>query len=160
MNSHDPVQDDEELYRNVRGKLEDKEYSIQDGKLIIEPHTFWDPAKIPDHKNPSVDRAKLKNFDPSSALLSKANGIVSINAGDVRAIGTVKTKHENEVIAEHAVDVIPDPTCDNPAHAIIIVKPELFGSKNKQKKAFSLLQIALARLATKNGWTLEPNLQQ
>ncbi len=41
-----------------------------------------------------------------------------------------------------------------------IVKPELFGSQNKQKKAFSLLQIALARLATKNGWTLEPNLQQ
>lgn len=155
MNSNDHVQDDEELYRNVRGKLEDKEYSIHDGKLIIERHAFWDPAK-----NPSVDRAKLLNFNPASALLSKTNGIVSINAGDVRSIGTVKTKHENEVIAEHAVDVIPDPTCENPAHAIIIVKPELFDSKNKQKNAFSLLQIALAKLATKNGWTIEPNPQQ
>ena len=35
MNSSEPVQDDEELYRNVRGKLEDKEYSIQDGELVI-----------------------------------------------------------------------------------------------------------------------------
>ncbi len=159
MKSNDPVQNDEKLYRNVRGKLEDKEYSIQDGKLIIEPHAFWDPAKEPAPKNPSVDRAKLKNFDPSSALLCKTNGIVSINAGDVRAIGTVKTKHENEVIADHAVDVIPDPTCKNPAHAIIIVKPELLGSKNKQRNAFKLLQIALAALATKNGWALEPNPQ-
>ena len=160
MKISDPVQDDEELYRNVRGKLEDKEYSIQEGKLIIEPHAFWDPAKKPAPKNPSVDRAKFIHCVPASALLSKTNGIVSIKAGDVRAIGTVKTKHENEVIAEHAVDVIPDPTRENPAHAIIIVKPELFGSTNKQKNAFSLLQIALAKLATKNGWTLKPNPQQ
>ena len=59
---------------------------------------------------------------------------------------TVKTKHKNEVIVAHAVDVIPDPTCENPAHAIIIVKPEFFDSKSKQKNAFKLLQIALAQL--------------
>ncbi len=153
MNSIELVQDNEELYRNVRGKLEDKEYSIQDGKLRIEYHAFWDGSK-----KPSVDRAKLIDFDPDSALLCKTNGIVSIKASDVRAIGSVKTKHENKVIADHAVDVIPDPTPDNPAHAIIIVKPELFDSKNKQRNAFKLLQIALAGLATKNGWTLEPSL--
>ena len=153
MNSKESVQDNEELYRNVRGKLEDKEYSIQDGKLRIEYHAFWDGSK-----EPSVDRAKL--IDPASALLCKTNGIVSIKASDIRAIGTVKTKHENKVIADHAVDVIPDPEPDNPAHAIIkIVKPELFGSKNKQRNAFKLLQIALAELATQNGWTLEPSPQ-
>ena len=152
MDSNERVQDNEELYRNVRGKLEDKEYSILNGKLIIEYHAFWDSSL-----KPSVDRAKLKNNDPALSLLSKTNGIVSVNAGDIRKIGTVKTKHENEVIADHAVDVIPDPTPENPAHAIIIVKPELFGSKSKQKNAFKLLQIALAALATKNGWTLEPS---
>ena len=153
MNSKETVQDNEELYRNVRGKLEDKEYSIQDGKLRIEYHAFWDSSK-----EPSVDRAKL--IDPVSALLCKTNGIVSIKASDVRAIGTVKTKHENKVIADHAVDVIPDPTPENPAHAIIkIVKPELFGSKSKQRNAFKLLQIALADLATQNGWSLEPSPQ-
>lgn len=149
MNSSEVVQDDEELYRNVRGKLEDKEYSIQDGKLIIEYHAFWDSSL-----KPSVDRAKLKNNDPASSLLSNTNGIVSIKAGDVRAIGTVKTKHKNEVIANHAIDVIPDATNENPAHALIIVRPEFFDSKSKQKNAFKLLQIALA---TKNGWTLEPS---
>ncbi len=30
-------------------------------------------------------------------------------------------------------------------------------SKSKQKNAFKLLQIALATLATKNGWTIEPS---
>ena len=154
MNSRELVQDNEELYRNVRGKLEDKEYSIQEGKPRIEYHAFWDPSK-----KPSVDRAKLKDFDPASALLSKTNGIVSIKASDVRAIGTVKTKHANEVIADHAVDVIPDPTPDNPAHAIIVVKPELFDTESKQKNAFKLLQIALADLATKNGWIIEPSPQ-
>ena len=154
MNRKEPVQDNEELYRNVRGKLEDKEYSIQEGKPRIEYHAFWDRSK-----KPSVDRAKLKNFDPASALLCRTNGIVSIKASDVRAIGTVKTKHENKVIADHAVDVIPDPTDENPAHAIIIVKPELFDTKSKQRNAFKLLQIALAELATKNGWTLEPSPQ-
>ena len=154
MNSREPVQDSEELYRNVRGKLEDKEYSIQEGKLRIEYHAFWDSSL-----KPSVDRAKLRDCDPASALLCKTNGIVSIQAGDVRAIGTVKTKHKDEVIAAHAVDVIPDPTCENPAHAIIIVKPEFFDLKSKQKNAFKLLQIALAQLATKNGWTLEPSPQ-
>ncbi|MYC74275.1 hypothetical protein F4X10_00680 [Candidatus Poribacteria bacterium] len=152
MNSREPVQDDEKLYRNVRGKLEDNEYSIQDGKLRIEYHAFWDSSK-----KPSVDRAKLKGCDPTSALLSKTNGIVSVKASDVRAIGAVKTRHQNEVIADHAVDVIPDPTDENPAHAIIVVKPEFFDSKSKQRNAFKLLQIALAELATKNGWTLEPS---
>ena len=134
--------------------MEDKEYSIQEGKLRIEYHAFWDSSL-----KPSVDRAKLRDCDPASALLCKTNGIVSIQAGDVRAIGTVKTKHKNEVIVAHAVDVIPDPTYENPAHAIIIVKPEFFDSKSKQKNAFKLLQIALAQLATKNGWTLEPSPQ-
>ena len=154
MNNSEPVQDDEELYRNVRGKLADKEYSIQDEKLIIEYHAFWDSSL-----KPSVDRAKLKNNDPASSLLSNTNGIVSIKAGDVRAIGSVTTKHKNEVIAEHAVDVVPDPTEENPAHALVIVKPEFFDSKSKQKNAFKLLQIALATLATKNGWTLVPSSQ-
>ena len=155
MNSSETVQDYEELYRNVRGKLEDKEYSIQDGELIIEYHAFWDSSL-----KPSVDRAMLRNNDPASSLLSNTNGIVIIKAGDVRAIGSVTTKHKNEVIAEHAVDVIPDPTDENPAHALIIVKPEFFDSKSKQKNAFKLLQIALATLATKNGWTIEPRSQQ
>ena len=154
MDNSDHVQDDEELYRSVRGKLEDKEYSIQKGKLIIEPAAFQDR-----YKQPSVDRAKLIDYNPALSQKSETDGIVSIRAGEVRAIGTVKTRISNGNIDDHAVDVVPDPTCENSAHAKIIVKPEFLGSNSKQKNAFKLLRIALAKLATKNGWIIEPSPQ-
>ena len=154
MNHSKHVQDDEKLYRSVRGKLEDKEYSIQKGKLIIEPAAFQDR-----YKQPSVDRAKLIGENPTLSQKSKTDGIVSIRAGEVRAIGTIKTRIGNDDVDDHAVDVIPDPTRENPAHAKITVKPEFWGSKSKQKNAFKLLRIALAKLATKNGWIIEPGTQ-
>lgn len=154
MDNSDYVQDDEELYRSVRGKLEDKEYSIQKGKLIIEPAAFQDR-----YKQPSVDRAKLRGYNPALSQKSETDGIVSIRVGEVRAIGTVKTRISNGNVDDHAVDVIPDSTYENPAHAKIIVKPEFWGSKSKQRNAFKLLRIALAKLATKNGWIIEPTPQ-
>ena len=68
---------------------------------------------------------------------------------EVRAIGKVKTKTQNEDVVIHAVDVVYAPTSENPAHSLIIVKPEFFGSKNKQRNVFKLLQLALAELAEK-----------
>lgn len=144
MNDKEFVQDDEELYRSVRGDLKFKEYSVQDGKLRIESAAFMDRCR-----KPSVDRAKLQNFDPD--VTNKrlpvppkgvTNGVVSLTTGEVRtAIGDV-----------HAVDVVPEPTPQNPAHAIIaIVNLEHLESESKQKNAFRLLRIALATLANKNG---------
>ena len=152
MNKNNPVLDNEELYRSVRGELEAKEYSFDRGKLTIHPAAFRDR-----HRKPSVDRAKLREFNPSLSQLNKTDGIVSLMTADVRAIGEVKTKIQDVDVVVHAVDVIYDPTPENPAHSQIIVNPEFFGSKNKQRNVFKLLQIALATLATKNGWTLEPN---
>ena len=51
----------------------------------------------------------------------------------------------------------PKPKEYNKAHAQVIVNPKFFGSNNKQKKAFKLLRISLARLATERGWTIPPN---
>ena len=154
MDNSEHVQDDEELYRSVRGKLEDKEYSIRKGKLIIEAAAFQDR-----YKQPSVDRAKLIDYDPALSQKSETDGIISIRASEIRAIGTVKTRISNGNVDDHAVDVVPDPTCENPAHAKIIVKPEFWGSNSKQRNAFKLLRIALAKLATKNGWIIEPSPQ-
>ena len=154
MDKNDSVQNNEELYRSVRGKLEAKEYSFDRERLIILPAAFRDR-----YKKPSVDRAKLRKFTPSLSKLNETDGIVSIMASDVRSIGKVKTKVQNDDIIAHAVDIIPDPTPENPAHSQIVVNPEFFGSKNKQRNAFKLLQIALATLTTKNGWTLEPSIQ-
>jgi hypothetical protein len=149
MNENNPVRNNEMLYRSVRGKLEDKEYIYGKGRLRILPKAFSDK-----HRKPSVDRAELRD-DPSLSRLNETDGIVSLIAGEVRAIGKVITKTEDEEVV-HAIDVIYDPTPENLAHSQIIVVPEFFGSKSKQKYAFRLLRIALAELATENGWTLRP----
>lgn len=157
MKKNDYVRNEEELYRSVRGKY-GEEYSYDKGKLEISSEAFRDRDK-----KPSVDRAKLKGCDPSLSKRNDTDGVISLITSDVRAIGKVKTKIQNEDVVVHAVDVIydPNPVTDpmNDAHSQIIVKPEFFGSKNKQRNVFKLLQLALAELAQKNGWTLEPTPQ-
>ena len=149
----DYVSDDEELYRNVRGALTEDEYYYDDDKsLVITRQAFLSPEK-----EPSVDRAKLKNFDPQQSKLNETNGIVTLVTEEVRGIGDVATSYEGKENVEHAVDVKPDPKPDNEAHSLIVVTPEFFGGKDKQKSVFKLLRIALARLATEKGWTIPPS---
>ncbi len=154
MGKDDFISDDEELYRSIRSQPDYDEYNYNDaGQLIITYQAFSDRFK-----KPSVDRAKLRNFTPSLSKLSKTDGIVSLNTKDVRCIGEVETK-EGDGNLIRSVDVVYDPICEVPknlAHSQITVVPEFFGSEKKQKKAFRLLRIALARLATKTGWTLNP----
>ena len=150
----DCVSDDEKLYRSIRGALTEDEYYYDehDRSLIITPKAFLDSKK-----EPSIDRAELKNFEPHQSKLSETDGIVTLVTEEVRAIGDVVTITEAEARVEHAVDVKPDPTEDNVAHSLIVVTPEFLGSKTKQKHVFKLLRIALARLATESGWTLPPS---
>ena len=152
MDKNDFVRDDEVLYRSVRGKY-GEEYSYDNGKLEISSEAFRDRDR-----KPSVDRSELRGFNPSLSKLRDTDGVVSLMVVDVRAIGTVKTKIQNADAIVHAVDVIYDPTPDNPAHSKIVVSPEFFGSNNKQRNVFKLLQLALAELAERNGWTLEPSV--
>jgi hypothetical protein len=149
MAENDRVEHDEELYRNVRRNWKPPHYTCKDGRLTIEYHAFYDVGGI----RPSVDRAKLLNFNPSCALLNDTNGIVSMKTGDVRRIGDINKVDDS---VHHAVDVVSCPECDRPAHSLIIMKPEHFASGTKQRNAFRFLQKALARLATENGWTLPP----
>ena len=143
-----PVRNDEILYRSVRGE-EGKEYTTKsNGK----PDFSYEAFKATNRK-PSVDRAILRDH-PSLSLLSDTDGIVSLVAGQVRAIKSVERPEGEEAV--YAVDVIYAPTMENPAHAEIIVIPEYFGSHKKRRLAYRLLRIALALLATQNGWTLPP----
>lgn len=153
MNKNDFIRDDEVLYRSVRGKY-GEEYAYDNiGKLKISSEAFRDRDR-----KPSVDRAEFRGFNPVLSKLRDTDGVVSLIAADVRAIGTVKTKILNEDVVIHAVDVVYAPTPENPAHSQIVVNPEFFGSKSKQRNVFKLLQLALAELAEKNGWTLEPGI--
>jgi serine/threonine protein phosphatase PrpC len=153
----DHIANDEELYRNVRGEEDADEYDIDrnTGRLRFISQAFLDRKSTP-----SVDRAKLKNYDPRQSLISDSNGIVSLITEEVRSIGIVKSKDEKGREIYHAVDVIHDPNPpedpENDAHSLIIVDPK-FLSSDKQGKAFKLMRKALAILATKRGWTLEPS---
>ncbi len=151
MNENERVEDDEELYRNVRKNWNPPHYTCEEGILIIQYHAFYDGGGT----QPSVDRAKLLNFDPSCALMNDTNGIISIKASKVREIGEVNTVGDSVC---HAVDVVFCPTCERPAHSQIIIKPEYFDSNTKQRNALKLLQRALARHANEfideHGWTL------
>ena len=104
MDNNDFVRDGEELYRSVRGKL-NEEYSYDDtGKLRFSSQAFRDISK-----KPSVDRAELKGFNPALSKLSETDGIVSLMTRDIRAIGTVQTKIQDADVVVHAVDVLYDP---------------------------------------------------
>lgn len=155
--TQDYLLDDDELYRNVRGEEDADEYHIDQntGRLRFTSQAFLDRKSTP-----SVDRAKLKDFDPRQSLLSDTNGIVSLLTEEVRQIGTVKSKDQKGKEIEHAVDVMHDPNPpedpENNAHSLIVVDPK-FLSSDKQGKAFKLLRKALAILATKRGWALEPS---
>jgi hypothetical protein len=154
MNKNASVWNDEELYRSVRSELDVEEYIYSKGKLQIRSNAFRDI-----NKKPSIDRAKLKEFNPFCSTLSDTDGIISLIAGDVRAIIEVGTKTEDRDTT-HVVDVIYDPNPksdpENYAHSQIIVDPEFFGTDRKKERTFYKLRRALARLATKRGWTLRP----
>ena len=150
MENDNFVRDKEELYRSVRGEMKYDEYSINDaGEYIVQPAAFRDR-----HRQPSVDRAELKGFDPSLSKLSDTDGIVSLITGKVRGL-----PKEDIELADHTIDVIYMPTIENPAHSQIITTPKYSISKTREKKAFKSLQKALARLANLKGWTLKPNTQ-
>jgi hypothetical protein len=151
MDDKETISDEEQLYRGVRGELRDNEYTYDStGRLKIRSNAFRDR-----NKKPSVDRANLREFKPSLSRLNETDGIVTLLTADVRAIGDVTTRID-ETPVRHRVDVEYAPLAQNPAHSQIVVCPEYLGSKTKQENAFYLLRVALARLATINGWTLRP----
>ena len=106
MDKNASVWDNEEVYRSIRSELNAEEYIFYKGKLQIRSNAFRDI-----NKKPSVDRAKLKEFNPFCSKLSETDGIVSLIASDVRAIKEVETKTEDRD-ASHVVDVIYDPRPD------------------------------------------------
>lgn len=142
------VANDEELYRKVGPSAASQDcYKIEpDGRLRFTVAAFLDKAK-----RPSVDRALLRGGNPHATRLSKDDGVVSLIAAGVRAIGTIEKKNDKgKVVSEHAVDVVAAPINGNEAHAEIILSPEVGG------KAFEKLKEALARLATERGWLVAP----
>ena len=149
MNNNDCVQNDETLYRAVKGNIDSGEYRYKGSELEIRSKAFLDP-----NEEPSVGRAKLVGFDPvlflSLANLDEKSGVVSLNA---RVVCEIELKF-------HTVDVIPDPEPNNCAHAKIIICSECEVTPSGRQKELSRLRRALADIATEsiaeNGWTQDP----
>jgi len=137
MNKNDYVEDDEELYRRLPINDHIHRYSHNnEGKVEINSKAFFDRDQ-----QPSVDRAKLKNYDPKTSKLHDTDGIVSLIAGEVRGI----------TIDNHTVDVIYAPILDFPknlSHSLITVSSKNDLSKSKRKQAFSTLRRSLVLLST------------
>ncbi len=110
---------------SVRGETKYDEYSINDaGEYIIQPAAFRDRDR-----QPSVDRAELRGFEPSLSELSDPDGIVSLITGEVRCL----PKSDIE-LTDHTIDAIYMPTMQNFAHSQIIRTPTCSISKTKGRK--------------------------
>lgn len=142
MGNH--VQDDETLYRCIFFDRQGFTFIESEG-LIVTRSAFLDP-----NNQPSVDRAKLCNNDPRYTQGDdERNGVVSLIAKEVRAIDDVK-KYNNPPVT-YAIDVVPVPLNNNPAHAEIHANPQI-----ASKSVFRRLKTSLAILANKRGWLIFP----
>jgi len=144
----DRVADDEELYRRVRETVAGQVcYQIEGGRVVFSQAAFNDPSK-----QPSVDRAKLRDFDPHRSRLTREDGIVTLEAGAVRRLGPIpQYDNRRQPLSEHAVDVVPDPIEGNGAHALVVTQPPVTG-----RSVYKRLKDGLARLATEAGWRVTP----
>ncbi len=109
MFSVDHVHDEEGLYRHVRN--DPRNFTEEGHTWRVSQAAFGDRSR-----QPSVDRAWLKGYEPRNSQRDPTDCVVCLVAGDVR------TKID---ISPRDVDVVPDPIeghetlPDNPAHALV-----------------------------------------
>src|SRR6266700_2783054 len=77
----DRVCDDERLYRSVREKFFIRHSETE---VTVSEHAYNDARR-----QPSVDRARLIGFDPQRARFRDSDAVVSLVAGQVRAIKSI-----------------------------------------------------------------------
>jgi hypothetical protein len=143
-----PVDDDELLYRNVRGG----EHTVDSPPLVL-PEAFFDRAR-----RPSVDRARLCGDNPRHTQLG-TDGVAVLKAGEIREIGDVALTPPKAPPRAFMVDVDAKPITGLPggrsnlAHAEIFLTPA-----SDNDRVFRKLRVALARLANQRPWAIEPPL--
>ena len=139
----DEIEDNEKLYRRViihkinTHPNERKYYYDISGVLKVTPQAFLDKDR-----QPSIDRACNRNYDPTETQNDDTDGIILLIAGDIR----------NKVNIEgHDVYVKYDPEYGNIAHSLILLKPHP-NTKNKRGK----FREDLADIANMRGWEMGP----
>ena len=132
MFSLDHVHDDEELYRFFKDIPEIVQ--VTDSGWRLKRSAFTGGSK--NSLEPSVDRAWLKDYDPSRSQRRASDGVVCFVTKDIR---------EDKSVPDRNFDVEPDPIRDddrqyeNLAHAKITADPKL-ETEGQFKKLQRLLQ--------------------
>lgn len=146
MPDEDRVSDSELLYRRVPDRPGDFYIPISGGGYRATSGAFGD-RRSAKKKQPSVDRAILRDNNPANAQCRPTDSVVSFTAGEVRRItGFGRTI---DVVPSPIKDAPPEP--DNPAHALIVAEPP-FTANNKEFKRF---RQALAGIADSR-WEIPP----
>ncbi len=143
----DLITDDEILYRRILDRVDHYTY-LSDGTIRISSQAFYQSTL-----RPSVDRAKLRNYDPTKTLGSLSGGVISLVAGDIRAIGVMHKdqKFRGEV---ESMPILDDPIePDNDAHAEIYTIPDC------NKPAFRKFIEQLGILANKRPPEIKPPIR-
>lgn len=146
------VKDEELLYRAVRNDP-GREYKYIDGALVVSASAFNDAGL-----KPSVDRAELVS-SPIACQKNPSDGIVCLLTGEVRSIDSIVSNPGSCPTKSYQIDVIARPiepnesnTAGNAAHAQVEHAPE-----EMNKSRFRKLKEALAMLANKRAWAIEPS---
>ncbi|MEA5616340.1 hypothetical protein VB711_00590 [Cronbergia sp. UHCC 0137] len=146
----DVVTNDELLYRCVFGGL-NKYYRFEESELKLSSQAFTDRNQAP-----SVDRAKLCGFNPKYTQKNPNDGIISLIAGEVRAIDSiVQSDAKGNQLFVYKIDVCSRPTDENLAHAQIEPSPDYTNKNTFRKVAEKLARLATERVK-KQGWEIEP----
>lgn len=152
------VRADENVYRMVHfGRNYYTVDPVARKVLTVSPEAFSDPAF-----QPSVDRVRLRDSNPKATQRDERNAVVELRTQGIRGLGPIEELDAKaRPVFKHDVDVKPDPIPQkdgqpaNPAHALVIVRPDY--RKPKPNSEFKKLKVALARLAEEAGtWPVLP----
>jgi hypothetical protein len=143
------IYDSDELYRSVR----EGEYKTINGKVAFSASAFNDRER-----KPSVDTSSIRR-DPRECRKSPDQGVTKLVAHEVRSARKIPIYDaKQKVIGEHSVDVLHRPIQDDPggepdnlAHCQVECHPTIDNDNR-----FKRLKEALAAMANKYGWVIEP----
>lgn len=147
-----PVQSTEILWRSIRPD----QVAFPNGILKISATAFNDK-----NMKPSMDRKNLRSL-PEETRLNDGDGVAQIITADVRAISILVSPEDEDPQKrnqKHNVNVIARPILldnlggekENLAHAQVKVEPDYINASR-----FNKLKEALARLALKQPWAIQP----
>lgn len=132
----DSVAREELLYRRVLPQHIDRE---------TDPPHLVSEAFFDRDKQISVDRAEIREYDPTPTQEKPENCVCCLLTYKVREIDDVVTGDSGSGATWHDIDVVPHPLSNNRSHAHIVGSPHVSG-----KNAFRKLRHSLRRLSS---WT-------